>query len=183
MPSDFAPPRFAFGGPATVPVLCSTTALTAAINAANTSGRTTILVLRTNCTYLITTPATATAGLPLITGGGGLFNLGTTTVEGSQIQLNQGSAGGGIATGNTNVTLSRSAVRSNFPDNCNPLNTIAGAATSTSRTRPRGRPGRCAPWPALGRRLKGAKAACFAFRPGISRMSCRVGLHRATLDG
>jgi hypothetical protein len=33
---------------------------------------------------------------------------------------------GGIATGNTNVTLRRTVVRNNTPDNCNPLNTIPG---------------------------------------------------------
>jgi hypothetical protein len=58
--------------------------------------------------------------------GGGLSNLGTTTISGSSVRFNKGSSGGGIATGNTNVTLTRSTVTSNNPDNCNPLNTIAG---------------------------------------------------------
>lgn len=39
---------------------------------------------------------------------------------------NRGSSGGGIATGNTNVTLRGTVVRNNAPDNCNPLNTIPG---------------------------------------------------------
>jgi len=58
--------------------------------------------------------------------GGGISNLGTTTISGSSVRFNQGSGGGGIATGNTNVTLRNSTVTSNTPDNCNPLNTIPG---------------------------------------------------------
>jgi hypothetical protein len=58
--------------------------------------------------------------------GGGLSNLGTTTISGSSVRFNKGSGGGGIATGNTNVTLTQSTVTSNKPDNCNPLNTIPG---------------------------------------------------------
>jgi hypothetical protein len=58
--------------------------------------------------------------------GGGLSNLGTTKVTGTVIRLNKGSAGGGIATGNTQVTLRRTVVQDNIPDNCSPLNTIPG---------------------------------------------------------
>jgi hypothetical protein len=58
--------------------------------------------------------------------GGGLSNLGTTSLTRTLVSSNRGSAGGGIATGNTNVTLVRSIVRNNIPDNCNPLNTIPG---------------------------------------------------------
>jgi hypothetical protein len=58
--------------------------------------------------------------------GGGISNLGTTTLNRTLVEHNRGSAGGGIATGNTNVLLSRSVVRNNQPDNCNPLNTIQG---------------------------------------------------------
>jgi hypothetical protein len=62
--------------------------------------------------------------------GGGLSNLGTTTLNRSVVEGNQGSGGGGIATaGNTannNVLLSRSVVRDNRPDNCSPRNTIPG---------------------------------------------------------
>ena len=58
--------------------------------------------------------------------GGGLSNLGTTTISGSSVRFNKGSGGGGIATGNTNVTLQSSTVTSNAPDNCKPLNTIPG---------------------------------------------------------
>ena len=58
--------------------------------------------------------------------GGGISNLGTTSLTGSVIRFNKGSGGGGIATGNTNVTLRRTVVRNNTPDNCNPLNTIPG---------------------------------------------------------
>lgn len=58
--------------------------------------------------------------------GGGLSNLGTTKVTGTVIRLNKGSTGGGIATGNTQVTLRRTVVQDNIPDNCSPLNTIPG---------------------------------------------------------
>jgi hypothetical protein len=58
--------------------------------------------------------------------GGGIANLGTTSLDRTLVTANRGSAGGGIATGNTNVTLVRSIVRNNIPDNCNPLNTIPG---------------------------------------------------------
>jgi hypothetical protein len=58
--------------------------------------------------------------------GGGLSNLGTTKVTGTVVRRNKGSAGGGIATGNTQVTLRRTVVRGNIPDNCSPLNTIPG---------------------------------------------------------
>ena len=58
--------------------------------------------------------------------GGGISNLGTTSLDGTLVRLNRGSGGGGIATGNNNVTLSVSIVSNNIPDNCNPLNTIRG---------------------------------------------------------
>jgi hypothetical protein len=58
--------------------------------------------------------------------GGGISNLGTTTITGSSVRFNTGSGGGGIATGNTNVTLRNSTVTSNTPDNCNPIHTIQG---------------------------------------------------------
>jgi len=58
--------------------------------------------------------------------GGGLSNLGTLSLDRTQVTGNEGSAGGGIATGNTHVTLRASRVRYNIPDNCNPLNTIPG---------------------------------------------------------
>ena len=57
-----------------------------------------------------------------------MSNLGTTVLTGSTVTRNQGSSGGGIATGNTNVTLRGTVVRNNTPDNCNPLNTIPGCA-------------------------------------------------------
>ena len=60
--------------------------------------------------------------------GGGISNLGTTSLNGSQVRFNTGSAGGGIATGNNNVTLRSSIVKKNSPDNCSPLNTIPGCA-------------------------------------------------------
>lgn len=58
--------------------------------------------------------------------GGAISNLGTTTLDRTSVRFNRGSAGGGIATGNTNVTLVRSTVTGNIPDNCSPLGTIRG---------------------------------------------------------
>ena len=58
--------------------------------------------------------------------GGAMSNLGTLSLNGTVVEMNTGSSGGGIATGNTNVTLQNSYVSNNTPDNCNPLNTIPG---------------------------------------------------------
>jgi predicted outer membrane repeat protein len=58
--------------------------------------------------------------------GGAMSNLGTTSLNGTVVRMNTGSSGGGIATGNANVTLQNSYVSDNTPDNCYPLNTIAG---------------------------------------------------------
>jgi hypothetical protein len=58
--------------------------------------------------------------------GGGISNLGTTSLDGAVVTLNKGSAGGGIATSNNNVTIRNSTIRNNTPDNCSPLNTIPG---------------------------------------------------------
>jgi hypothetical protein len=56
--------------------------------------------------------------------GGAFANLGTTLIKNAKILSNVGSGGGGIATGNGNVTLTGTSVQGNVPDNCNPLNTI-----------------------------------------------------------
>jgi hypothetical protein len=61
--------------------------------------------------------------------GGGLSNLGTTSLNRTVVTSNRGSGGGGIATGNANVTLVRSVVRNNTPDNCSPINTIPGCVS------------------------------------------------------
>jgi hypothetical protein len=58
--------------------------------------------------------------------GGAMSSLGTTSLNGTVVRMNTGSSGGGIATGNANVTLQNSSVSHNTPNNCNPLNTIAG---------------------------------------------------------
>ena len=60
--------------------------------------------------------------------GGGLSNLGTTTVERCVITRNTGSAGGAIATGNDQMVVERSVIVDNAPDNCSPLDTIAGCS-------------------------------------------------------
>ena len=58
--------------------------------------------------------------------GGALSNLGTTDMKRCTVTGNTGSAGGGIATGNTQGTLERTEISDNDSDNCSPLNTIAG---------------------------------------------------------
>jgi hypothetical protein len=50
--------------------------------------------------------------------GGGISNLGTTTLDRVLVKRNKGSAGGGIATGNTNAIIQNSIIRNNIPDNC-----------------------------------------------------------------
>lgn len=45
--------------------------------------------------------------------GGGISNLGTTSLDLSLVRLNKGSSGGGIVTGNNNVTLRHSIVSAN----------------------------------------------------------------------
>lgn len=57
-----------------------------------------------------------------------MSNLGTPTLIGTVVRQNQGSVGGGIATGNTNVTLRNSTVAGNKPDNCSPANAIVGCS-------------------------------------------------------
>jgi hypothetical protein len=62
--------------------------------------------------------------------GGGLYNNGTTSLDRSVVALNQSvgsnNAGGGIFNSAGTVTLSRSMVTKNSPDNCQPLNSILG---------------------------------------------------------
>jgi hypothetical protein len=58
--------------------------------------------------------------------GGGISNLGTTSLVRTLVRFNRGPAGGGIATGNTRVTLARSLVRNNLAGNCSPASTIPG---------------------------------------------------------
>lgn len=64
--------------------------------------------------------------------GGGIDNEGTTSVSGSLIYMNaaagSGTAGGGILNAGGTVTLRRSLVQRNIPDNCAPLKTIPGCA-------------------------------------------------------
>ncbi|WP_214317884.1 hypothetical protein [Nonomuraea sediminis] len=58
--------------------------------------------------------------------GGGVSNLGTTTLDRVAVTRNKGSGGGGIATANDNVSIRSSIIRDNTPDNCSPANTIPG---------------------------------------------------------
>lgn len=62
--------------------------------------------------------------------GGGIYNLGTTSLDRSVVALNQAvgsaNAGGGILNSMGTVTLSRTTVTKNSPDNCQPLSSIPG---------------------------------------------------------
>jgi hypothetical protein len=78
--------QVAVTGPQTIPVPCSANALSAAITAANSQGEV-VLVLRGNCTYSITTPATATDGLPVITGNVTLLGSFGTVIQRSSSAL------------------------------------------------------------------------------------------------
>jgi predicted outer membrane repeat protein len=60
--------------------------------------------------------------------GGGIYNDDTLTVASSNILSNDAEFGGGIYNDDETVTLSRTKVTGNEPDNCEPLNTIAGCS-------------------------------------------------------
>jgi predicted outer membrane repeat protein len=63
--------------------------------------------------------------------GGGIFNDGTVTVASSNIISNDAEIGGGIynvVDDDASVTLSRTKVSGNVPDNCTPPGTIAGCS-------------------------------------------------------
>jgi hypothetical protein len=60
--------------------------------------------------------------------GGGIYNDDDLTVASSNITGNQADVGGGIYNDNENVTLTRTRVTGNVPNNCVPLNTIAGCS-------------------------------------------------------
>lgn len=59
--------------------------------------------------------------------GGGISNLGTTRLDRTIARGNRGTAGGGIASANANVTAFRSVVGANVPDDCSP-STLPGCA-------------------------------------------------------
>jgi predicted outer membrane repeat protein len=60
--------------------------------------------------------------------GGGLYNLGSAGLSGSEVERNQADHGGGIFNGGGAgaVTLQATQVTGNRVDNCEPLGTIAG---------------------------------------------------------
>jgi predicted outer membrane repeat protein len=61
--------------------------------------------------------------------GGGIYNDETLTVASSNIVHNYADTdGGGIYNDDESVTLSRTTVTGNVPDNCGPLGTIAGCS-------------------------------------------------------
>jgi hypothetical protein len=66
--------------PGVINVPCNVNALKAAISTANGGGAA-VLALSANCTYNIVTPASATDGLPPITGNFGLVGGGNTTIR------------------------------------------------------------------------------------------------------
>ena len=106
-----APGQAMAAGPRTIQVPCSATALASAITAANGLGSA-ILRLPSTCNYLVTTPATATDGLPIITG--------TVTLEGgprtvitrasaSSFRLLEVAASGTLITSSVSVTGGKTA--------------------------------------------------------------------------
>jgi hypothetical protein len=61
--------------------------------------------------------------------GGGIYNDDELAVDSSNIVSNYAdTGGGGIYNDDESVTLSRTKVTGNVPDNCEPLNTIAGCS-------------------------------------------------------
>jgi hypothetical protein len=72
--------------PGVINVPCNVNALKAAISTANGGGAA-VLALSANCTYNIVTPASATDGLPPITGNFGLVGGGNTTIRRSTTAL------------------------------------------------------------------------------------------------
>jgi hypothetical protein len=74
------------GSTGTIRVPCSSAALITAINTANDGGGAT-LVLPWDCTYNITTPATAADGLPLITGSISMVGGTNTVISRSLVAL------------------------------------------------------------------------------------------------
>ena len=52
--------------------------------------------------------------------GGGISNLGETSINWSRVTRNTGSAGEGLASANENVTIRQSSIQNNIPDDCNP---------------------------------------------------------------
>ncbi len=75
-----SPTAHAAAGPPVIRVPCNSAALAAAITTANGLGRATLRLAR-NCVYSITTPATATDGLPIITGIVALVGGPSTTIR------------------------------------------------------------------------------------------------------
>jgi predicted outer membrane repeat protein len=68
-------------------------------------------------------------GMNSATWGGGVYNEATVAVERSVITTNQATDGGGGVyneNGAVNVTLAGDVINSNAPDQCEPLNTMAG---------------------------------------------------------
>jgi hypothetical protein len=72
--------------PGVINVPCNVNVLKAAISTANGGGAA-VLALSANCTYNIVTPASATDGLPPITGNFGLVGGGNTTIRRSTTAL------------------------------------------------------------------------------------------------
>nr|WP_062341333.1 hypothetical protein [Herbidospora sakaeratensis] len=62
--------------------------------------------------------------------GGGIASAGTTTLRDTWVRLNKsiGAGGGVLELPGGTVTLHRSGVRDNTPDNCAPLNAVPGCA-------------------------------------------------------
>lgn len=55
-----------------------------------------------------------------------MSNLGALNVTRSTLRFNEGSSGGPIASGTTDIDLSGTTITDNVPDSCTPLNMIPG---------------------------------------------------------
>lgn len=96
---------------ATVQIPCRTSALVTAISNAN-SGPGTIIVLPGNCTYNITTPATAADGLPVITGNVALAGGHDTVIRrtaAAQFRIFEVASGGTLGLSSVTIENGRTA--------------------------------------------------------------------------
>ncbi|WP_157555959.1 hypothetical protein [Herbidospora yilanensis] len=70
------------------------------------------------------------ANLSASQAGGGIVSAGTTTLDDTWVRLNKsiGAGGGVLVLPGGVVTLRRTGIRDNVPDNCSPLNAVRGCA-------------------------------------------------------
>ncbi|HEX7102833.1 MAG TPA: choice-of-anchor Q domain-containing protein [Nitrolancea sp.] len=143
----------ALAAPLWINVPCNTDSLVSAINSANVDGGT--LILAAHCTYTVTTPATATDGLPVITGNVTIKGQAATITRDSAapafrifqvasggtlnvdfLTISQGSTtglGGAILLGGT-ASVSNSTISDNTAGNGGGISVSAGANLTATTT-------------------------------------------------